>query len=237
MEKGDKGSTMIRMGVSGWMFLLVPAYPGCPGSKAVKWSLLLLLYWCKSDKQALLAIKLARFWLVIHLFVFLFCWNLFPFLSISFPVLFSISILSQTHVKSLAHQSCLRNCTSSMKLLLAPFYCAYDEVVKSLCATDYSGFQIAGTSWQECMQGLCLCQASICSEINKGLLRWGPMRWGIQLSLWLTVLSCPSLLRKPVVCDTTTWQLFYYYWCLMTCICQRWRCHTSTFMCECVKIK
>ena len=42
MEKGDKGSTMIRMGVSGWMFLLVPAYPGCPGSKAVKRSLLLL---------------------------------------------------------------------------------------------------------------------------------------------------------------------------------------------------
>jgi len=31
------------MGVSGWMFLLVPAYPGCPGSKAVKRSLLLLL--------------------------------------------------------------------------------------------------------------------------------------------------------------------------------------------------
>ena len=25
------------------MFLLVPAYPDCPGSKAVKWSLLLLL--------------------------------------------------------------------------------------------------------------------------------------------------------------------------------------------------
>jgi len=25
------------------MFLLVPAYSGCPGSKAVKWSLLLLL--------------------------------------------------------------------------------------------------------------------------------------------------------------------------------------------------
>ena len=36
MEKGDKGSTMIRMGVSGLMFLLVPAYPGCPGSQAVK---------------------------------------------------------------------------------------------------------------------------------------------------------------------------------------------------------
>jgi len=43
MEKDDKGSTMIRMGVSGWMFLLVPAFPGCPGSKAVKRSLLLLL--------------------------------------------------------------------------------------------------------------------------------------------------------------------------------------------------
>jgi len=42
MEKDDKGSTMIRMGVSGWMFLVVPAYPGCPGSKAVKRSLLLL---------------------------------------------------------------------------------------------------------------------------------------------------------------------------------------------------
>jgi len=43
MEKGDKGSTMIRMGVSGCMFLLVLAYPGCPGSKAVKRLLLLLL--------------------------------------------------------------------------------------------------------------------------------------------------------------------------------------------------
>jgi len=43
MEKDDKGGTMIRMGVSGWMFLLVPAYPGCPGLKAVKRSLLLLL--------------------------------------------------------------------------------------------------------------------------------------------------------------------------------------------------
>ena len=27
---------MIRMGVSGLMFLLVPAYPGSPGQKAVK---------------------------------------------------------------------------------------------------------------------------------------------------------------------------------------------------------
>jgi len=39
MEKDDKGSAMIRMGVSGWMFLLVPAYLGFPGSKAVKRSL------------------------------------------------------------------------------------------------------------------------------------------------------------------------------------------------------
>ena len=44
MEKDDKGSTLIRIGVSGWKFLLVPAYPGCPGSKAVKRSLLLLLF-------------------------------------------------------------------------------------------------------------------------------------------------------------------------------------------------
>jgi len=44
MEKDDKGSTMIRMGVNGWMFLLVPAYPGCLGSKAVKRSLLLLYF-------------------------------------------------------------------------------------------------------------------------------------------------------------------------------------------------
>ena len=42
MEKDDKGSTMIRMGVSG--YLLVPAYPGCPGSKAVKRSFLLLTF-------------------------------------------------------------------------------------------------------------------------------------------------------------------------------------------------
>jgi len=40
MEKDDKGSTLIRIGVSGGKLLLVPAYPGCPGSKAVKRSLL-----------------------------------------------------------------------------------------------------------------------------------------------------------------------------------------------------
>jgi len=36
MEEDDKGCPMIRMGVTGWMFLLVPAYPGSPGQKAVK---------------------------------------------------------------------------------------------------------------------------------------------------------------------------------------------------------
>jgi len=36
MEEDDKGCPMIMMGVSGWMFLLVPAYPGSPGQKAVK---------------------------------------------------------------------------------------------------------------------------------------------------------------------------------------------------------
>ena len=33
------------------MFLLVPAYPGSPGSKAVKWSLLLLLYSVKNREN------------------------------------------------------------------------------------------------------------------------------------------------------------------------------------------
>ena len=36
MEEVDKGCPMIRMDVSGWVFLLVPACPGSPGSKAVK---------------------------------------------------------------------------------------------------------------------------------------------------------------------------------------------------------
>ena len=36
MEEDDKGCPIIRMGVSGWVFLLVPAYPGSPGQKAVK---------------------------------------------------------------------------------------------------------------------------------------------------------------------------------------------------------
>jgi len=36
MQEVDKGCLMTRTGVSGWMFLLVPAYPGSPGPKAVK---------------------------------------------------------------------------------------------------------------------------------------------------------------------------------------------------------
>jgi len=36
MEEVDKECPMIKMGVSGWVFLLVPSYPGGPGTKAVK---------------------------------------------------------------------------------------------------------------------------------------------------------------------------------------------------------
>jgi len=31
MEEADKGWLMTTIGVSGWMFVLVPAHPGCPG--------------------------------------------------------------------------------------------------------------------------------------------------------------------------------------------------------------
>jgi len=31
MDEADKGRLMTMIGVSGWMFLLVPAHPGCPG--------------------------------------------------------------------------------------------------------------------------------------------------------------------------------------------------------------
>jgi len=31
MEEADKGRLMIRLAVSGWMFLLVLAHPGSPG--------------------------------------------------------------------------------------------------------------------------------------------------------------------------------------------------------------
>ena len=43
LDARKKGSTLTRMGVSGCMFLLVPAYPGCPGQTAVKWLLLLFM--------------------------------------------------------------------------------------------------------------------------------------------------------------------------------------------------
>ena len=36
MEEDDTGCPMIRMGVNGCVFLLVPDYPGCPGPRAVK---------------------------------------------------------------------------------------------------------------------------------------------------------------------------------------------------------
>ena len=36
MEEDDKGRPMIRMSVSAWMFLLVPAYQGSPGQKGIK---------------------------------------------------------------------------------------------------------------------------------------------------------------------------------------------------------
>ena len=46
------------------MSLLVPAYPGCPGSKAVKWSLLLLLLYIVyikcSTKTDIVSIKTAE---------------------------------------------------------------------------------------------------------------------------------------------------------------------------------
>jgi len=43
MEEADKGWLMIKIVVSGWMFLLVPAYPGNHGQRVVKRLLLLLL--------------------------------------------------------------------------------------------------------------------------------------------------------------------------------------------------
>jgi len=36
MEEVDKG-LMTTIGVSRWMFLLVPAHPGCPGSR-IQWA-------------------------------------------------------------------------------------------------------------------------------------------------------------------------------------------------------
>ena len=43
MEEVDKERLMIRMGVSGRMFLLVPAQPGSQGQRTVKGLLLLFI--------------------------------------------------------------------------------------------------------------------------------------------------------------------------------------------------
>jgi len=68
MEEVDRGCPMIRMGVSGWMFLLVLAHPGSPAQTAVKQlcvcvcvcivhrccGMLLMLYrstWCATEQQ------------------------------------------------------------------------------------------------------------------------------------------------------------------------------------------
>ena len=50
MEEVDKGCLMIRMGVSGWMFHLVPAHLGSPGQRAVKQ----LCVWCHGSRQCML---------------------------------------------------------------------------------------------------------------------------------------------------------------------------------------
>ena len=50
MEKCDKGSTLTRMGVSGLMFLLVQAYPGCHGQTAVKWLLLFIFIFLRPTR-------------------------------------------------------------------------------------------------------------------------------------------------------------------------------------------
>ena len=40
MKEADKGWVMVRIGVSGCMFLLLLAHPGSLGQRAVKWLLL-----------------------------------------------------------------------------------------------------------------------------------------------------------------------------------------------------
>ena len=57
MEEDDKGYPMIRMGVSGLMFLVVPAYPGSPGQKAVK-RLCVCVFICTHFWQLLHCIEL-----------------------------------------------------------------------------------------------------------------------------------------------------------------------------------
>jgi len=72
MEEDDKGCPMIRMGVSGWMFLSVLAYPGSPGQKAVKLlCVCVCLYgewWCISLSIYLAAVALYFELLLVHSF-------------------------------------------------------------------------------------------------------------------------------------------------------------------------
>ena len=58
MEEDDKGCPMIRMGVSGWMFLLVLAYPGSPGQKAIKWLCVCVCLVCYVLHAAITAISI-----------------------------------------------------------------------------------------------------------------------------------------------------------------------------------
>jgi len=74
MEEDDKGCPMIRMGVSGWMFLSVLAYPGSSGQKAVKLlcvCVCVYLYgewWCISPSIYLAAVALYFELLLVHSF-------------------------------------------------------------------------------------------------------------------------------------------------------------------------
>ena len=71
MEKGDKGSTSTRMGVSGWMFLLVPAYPGVPDKRPLNgccccWWVFLNRYSCVAYKRLYCDYKYHLSWIVSH---------------------------------------------------------------------------------------------------------------------------------------------------------------------------
>ena len=56
MEEVDKGCPMTRMGVSGWMFLLVPTYPVSPGQKATKRLCVCVCVFCSTIKVCLCVI-------------------------------------------------------------------------------------------------------------------------------------------------------------------------------------
>jgi len=54
MDEVDKGCPMTRMGVSGWVFLLVPASSGSPGPAAVKWLCVCVCYFKYTEQLQLL---------------------------------------------------------------------------------------------------------------------------------------------------------------------------------------